>query len=140
MKKINLEKWDNGVEDGGHIRKKDKGIAKVVNIKKERCDVYIGRPSKWGNPFTIGRDGTREDVIEKYKQYILNNEKLFKNLPELKGKILGCFCKPLSCHGDILIELLEREIIAKRGGDEKRLSCQSGRLVVLDKLVKGEKR
>jgi hypothetical protein len=68
-------------------------------------DVYIGRPSKWGNAFVIGRDGSRKEVIEKYSLYINNNEQLKKDLPELKGKILGCWCAPEACHGDILAEL-----------------------------------
>ena len=47
----------------------DKEI-KVVHCKKEPYDIYIGRPSKWGNPFSIGKDGTREEVIEKYREWI----------------------------------------------------------------------
>lgn len=78
---------------------------KVVHCKKEKFDVYIGRPSKWGNPFVVGKDGTREEVIEKYRQYILKNSKLLLELHELKGKILGCWCSPNKCHGDVLIEL-----------------------------------
>jgi hypothetical protein len=77
----------------------------VVHCKKELYDVYIGRPSKWGNPFSISKDGTRREVIKKYKNYILNNKKLMNDLHELEGKILGCWCKPKACHGDILIEL-----------------------------------
>jgi hypothetical protein len=79
---------------------------KVVNLRKKKYDIYIGRGSKWGNPFVIGRDGGRDEVIEKYKQYILNKSELLKCLPELNGKILGCFCKPKACHGDILVELV----------------------------------
>lgn len=79
----------------------------VVNIKKEKCDIYIGRGSKWGNPFYIGKDGNRKKVIEKYKYYILNKPKLLNNLNELKNKKLGCYCKPLACHGDILKELID---------------------------------
>ena len=80
----------------------------VVNLRKKAYDVYIGRGSKWGNQFKIGPDGTREDVIEKYRKYILNKPELLKSLHELKGKTLGCYCKPLACHGDILVELAER--------------------------------
>ena len=78
----------------------------VVHCKRAPHDVYIGRPSKWGNPFTIGRDGTREEVIDKYRDYILQNFDLYDALPELRGKVLGCWCKPKPCHGDVLIELL----------------------------------
>lgn len=80
---------------------------KVVNKYKEPYDIYIGRGSKWGNPFEIGKDGTREEVIEKYRTYLLNKPELLKALPELRGKTLGCFCKPKPCHGDILVEILD---------------------------------
>lgn len=80
----------------------------VVHCKKEPYDVYIGRPSKWGNPFVIGRDGTREEVIEKYRHYILHNPRLLADLSELKGKVLGCWCAPKPCHGDVLVELASK--------------------------------
>lgn len=81
---------------------------KVVHCKKEKYDVYIGRPSKWGNPFVIGKDGTREQVIDKYEKYILMHDDLFNSLCELKGKVLGCWCKPEACHGDVLVRMIER--------------------------------
>lgn len=80
---------------------------KVVHCKKEKCDIYIGRPNKWGNPFSIGKDGTREEVIIKYEEWIRNNPELLKDLHELKGKTLGCWCSPKACHGDILIKLIK---------------------------------
>lgn len=80
---------------------------KVVNLRFEEYDVYIGRPSKWGNPFEIGKDGNRNEVIERYKKYIINNKELIMSLKELEGKRLGCFCSPLTCHGDVLVELIE---------------------------------
>ena len=55
---------------------------KVVHCKKAPFDVYIGRPSKWGNPFIIGKHGTREEVINKYEAYIMNNPKLFAALTQ----------------------------------------------------------
>lgn len=82
-------------------------MTKVVNVYKDDYTVYIGRPSKWGNPFEIGKDGSREEVLRKYKQYILKRPELLEMLPQLKNETLGCFCKPKPCHGDILIELLE---------------------------------
>jgi len=84
-------------------------MTKVVNLTKDFYNLYIGRGSKWGNPFIIGLDGTREDVIKKYRKYILNKPELLKSLPELKDKILGCYCKPLACHGDILVKLISGE-------------------------------
>jgi hypothetical protein len=81
---------------------------KVVHCKRAPFDIYIGRPSKWGNPFVIGRDGNREQVIEKYRAYILGNQTLLAAAKsELKGKVLGCWCAPQSCHGDVLAELAE---------------------------------
>lgn len=80
----------------------------VVHCKKEPYDVYIGRPSKWGNPFSIGRDGTREQVVEKYRRWLASNTVLQEQLHDLKGKTLGCWCAPNACHGDILMELANR--------------------------------
>jgi len=80
-------------------------MKKVVHCKKSEYDVYIGRPSKWGNPFEIGKDGTREEVVEKYRQWIKTQPDLLKDLPELKGKILACWCAPKLCHGDVLEEM-----------------------------------
>ncbi len=82
-------------------------MTKVVNMKYEPCDVYIGRPSKWGNPFNVGEDGSREEVIASYLEYILGNDELMDALPELRGKRLGCWCTPAPCHGDILVKLCE---------------------------------
>jgi hypothetical protein len=81
---------------------------RVVNLRKEPYDIYIGRPSKWGNPFLIGKDGTREEVIKKYKDWFMETD-LITEINELKGKRLGCYCKPLSCHGDFLVSLIELE-------------------------------
>ena len=82
-------------------------ITRVVNCKKDDFDVYIGRPGKWGNPFEIGRDGSREDVIRKYREWIMGKEELLADVKELKGKTLGCWCAPKACHGDVLAELAE---------------------------------
>lgn len=78
----------------------------VVHCKKDLFDVYIGRPSKWGNPFVIGRDGTREQVIQKFESYLKDSPHLIKDLSELEGKTLGCYCSPLPCHGDVLVKFL----------------------------------
>jgi hypothetical protein len=86
---------------------------KVVNINKDNYDLYIGRPSKWGNPFSIGKDGTRKEVIQKYREWIVSQENLLDSLSELEGKRLGCYCSPQACHGDVLIELLEGTITNK---------------------------
>lgn len=80
----------------------------VVHCKRAAHDVYIGRPSKWGNPFVIGKDGDRETVLRKYREWIRTQPDLLAALPELKGKTLGCWCKPRACHGDVLAELADR--------------------------------
>jgi Domain of unknown function (DUF4326) len=69
-------------------------------------DVFIGRPSKWGNPFVIGKDGDRAEVIAKYRAWIADQPHLLAALPELHGKRLACFCAPQACHGDVLAELV----------------------------------
>jgi len=62
--------------------------------------VYIGRGSPWGNPFVIGRDGTRAEVIAKYEAWLDTQPQLLARLPELNGRGLVCFCFPKSCHGE----------------------------------------
>jgi hypothetical protein len=75
----------------------------VLNKRNTSNGVYIGRPSKWGNPFVIGTDGTRGDVVRKFEEYLIGNPKLLEAAKlELRGKDLVCFCAPLACHGDVL--------------------------------------
>lgn len=89
---------------------------RVVHCQKAKYDVYIGRAnsscglpeSKWHNPFVIGPDGTRKEVIAMYKEYILLMPDLMNSLHELEGKTLGCWCCPQPCHGDVLIELVKK--------------------------------
>jgi hypothetical protein len=86
----------------------------VVNIKQEICDVYVGRGSIWGNKFshvptryTSIPVATREEAIERYRTWIVTQPHLMARLHELRGKILGCFCKPENCHGDVLASLAD---------------------------------
>ena len=81
----------------------------VVNCRFAQYDVYIGRPSRWGNPFIIGKDGDREEVIVKYEQWLKSQPQLVESLPELRKKRLGCFCAPKMCHGDVLARLANEE-------------------------------
>lgn len=83
---------------------------KVVNIVHSPYDVYIGRPSKWGNPFVIGVDGSRNECIAKFRRYITTDSELLSCIMELDGKILGCHCHPLPCHGDVLVDMVEQHI------------------------------
>jgi uncharacterized protein DUF4326 len=66
-----------------------------------------GSDGRWGNPFVVGKDGSREEVIAKHKAWLLSpeNKELMSQIHELKGKVLGCWCAPLPCHGDMLAEL-----------------------------------
>ena len=84
---------------------------RVVNIRKESCDVYIGRGSLFGNPYKISKYRTRTMVIDWYREWFYNQLKnpLFKaDVEKLRGaNTLGCYCKPLACHGDIIVEYLE---------------------------------
>ncbi len=74
------------------------------NPNTNSFDLYIGRGSKWSNPFVIGVDGDRTEVIEKFRNYLIHESKLLNSLYELEGKRLGCLCKPQTCHGDVLVE------------------------------------
>lgn len=80
-------------------------MSKVVHCKKEPYDVYIGRGGKWGNPFKIGVHGNREEVISMYEAHLLDCPEKLESLHELKGKVLGCWCAPKACHGDVLLRL-----------------------------------
>lgn len=89
--------------------------ATVVNIIREKFDAYVGRTglgftSPFGNPFKIGRDGSRQEVVEKYRAYFykrLANDKEFKEQVQmLRGQKLGCFCAPRACHADVIAEYL----------------------------------
>lgn len=94
---------------------------KVVHCKKEPYDIYIGRPSKWGNPFSHKNNTlasfkveTREEAITKYHEWILTQAQLLADLHELRGKILGCYCKPLACHGDVLLAMANENNSSER--------------------------
>lgn len=69
--------------------------------------VYIGRPSKWGNPFVIGKDGNRKEVLDKYEVYLRSNSELMASIHELEGKNLVCWCRPVACHGDVIIKVID---------------------------------
>lgn len=81
----------------------------VVHCKRDEHDVYIGRPSKWGNPFMIGKDGDRYQVVEMYADWIRQQPELLAAIKtELKGKRLGCWCAPKRpCHGEVLADLAD---------------------------------
>lgn len=87
---------------------------RVVNRRRDRFEVYVGRPSVWGNPFshlpgTLAqyRVATLPDAIAAYETWLLQQPALLARLPELRGKVLGCWCKPGPCHGDVLARLAD---------------------------------
>ncbi len=84
---------------------------RVLNKKTDEIPpdaIYVGRPSKWGNPYKVGRDGERAEVIALYRHYLLRSE---LDVNELRGKDLVCWCSPLSCHADVLLEEANRDAI-----------------------------
>jgi hypothetical protein len=88
-------------------------MPKVLNKYKSGLppnSVYIGRPSKWGNPFTIGKDGNRWQVIEKYRIWLDTQPGLKEQMKkELKGKDLVCFCVPRACHGNVILRIANED-------------------------------
>lgn len=105
------------------------GVKKVINVSvkyirpkyndihewmKKKNHVYIGRnvvyvgvsASKWANPFSVKTHGL-EKCLELYEEHVRSN--LYDDLKELNGKTLGCWCKPQSCHGDVLKRLLNEK-------------------------------
>lgn len=82
---------------------------RIVNLKHNpTCEyTYIGRGSPWGNPFVIGPDGSRDCVIAKYEKWIREQPELLARLPELKDKVLACWCAPLRCHASVLLKLMK---------------------------------
>lgn len=85
-------------------------MPKVLNKKTDEIPtgaIYVGRPTKWGNPFIVDRDGTREECIEMYMEWLLGRPHLINEFHELKGHDLVCWCAPEACHADILLRLAE---------------------------------
>lgn len=83
---------------------------KVINVRSNAPHQYIGRGTYFGNPFYIGRDGTRDEVILKYTRYIVKKPDLWEHIDGLieDGRDLGCHCAPLACHGDVLLRLIKK--------------------------------
>ena len=79
---------------------------RVVHKNKPH-DVYIGRPSKWGNPYPLRTESQRAAGIAQYRTWLVLQPHLMAELSELFGKRLGCFCAPRPCHGDVLAELAD---------------------------------
>lgn len=97
--------------------------------------VYLGRDyggfhdEGWGNPFHIGKDGNRKEVLLKYRTWIIHQPQLLARLPELKDKVLGCWCDPLSCHGIVLAELANMRIGFEPGDGSFTIILQNGEVI-----------
>lgn len=83
--------------------------ATVVNRRHGSAGgVYIGRPSIYGNPFIIGRDGNRDEVVARFRQWIWHQPELLRQVRrDLAGRVIECFCAPDACHGDVLAEIAD---------------------------------
>jgi hypothetical protein len=94
---------------------------RVVHCKRDPFDVYIGRPSPWGNPFSHlpksaarYRCASREEAIARYEAWLMAQPELVaKARRELRGKVLACWCSPKSCHGDVLARIANEAIDAE---------------------------
>jgi hypothetical protein len=94
---------------------------RVLNLRHHELGdaVYVGRAnprrglagSAFGNPYLVGRDGTREQVIELYRQWLLGQPALLDRLHELRGRRLACWCSPDPCHADVLAELVDADAL-----------------------------
>jgi len=87
-------------------------MPRVLNKRTDKIPpdaVYVGRPSKWGNPFKVSKDCSQEEAVAQYADWLdgmIFNERL--DLDELIGKDLVCWCAPLPCHADVLLELANK--------------------------------
>lgn len=93
------------------------GIKVVNRHHKVPFNIYIGRGSKWGNPFShrAGKGvlvvaDSREEAIEMYRQWIQTQPHLINSLHELDGLTLGCSCDPAPCHGHVLRDLRNMQL------------------------------
>jgi len=125
---------------------------RAVHCEREAFDIYCGRGSrklglprsKWANPFRIGRDGTREQVIAKHRQLVLSQPQLLAALQALRGQTLGCHCAPEPCHCDTLVELANAPqppaptpAISHKGQPHAHLGYRAGqerRLIVVQRI------
>jgi hypothetical protein len=90
---------------------------RVVHCKRDPHDVYIGRPGPWGNPFSHletsaarYRCQSRDEAVQKYEAWLLAQPELVaKARRELRGKVLGCWCAPKACHGDVLARVANEQ-------------------------------
>lgn len=108
--------WYGIANDLGNTTRK---LGRLVNCARTlHFDIYVGRAlcpktglfSIWGNPFKVNIDGTRDEVIAKFEEWITSHSELREKLPELRGKVLGCWCVPERCHGEVLLRLANQKV------------------------------
>lgn len=89
--------------------------ARVVHCRREPYDVYGGRPGPWGNPFVVGRDGTREEVIARHRAWFLAQPAMVAAARVIfRDAAIGCWCAPKPCHCDVYAE------VANEGAQQRR--------------------
>lgn len=96
------------VELGGTVvahMKKDEHLVNWAQLQNRYQ--RIDRRTSWGNPYALGKDGDRDLVCDSFAVYLEEHPTLLRRLPELRGKVLGCWCYPERCHGDELIRRLQ---------------------------------
>lgn len=141
-KQANLERIKKKIS---HVEVQPHNIVVRVNRSEDNFDIYIGRAninkyhklpeSKWHNPFKVNKDGTREQVIEKYHEYLLQNDDLLEALPELHNKVLGCWCKPDPCHGDILAKYADIVFEASQAAGRKLTADEIREILTLSEVT-----
>ncbi len=88
----------------------ERGLAVVANQRKGKDQallVRIDRKTVWGNPFIVGLHGDHNAVCDLYREYLQRQTDLMARLEGLRGKVLACWCYPLRCHRDELIQAME---------------------------------
>ena len=88
---------------------KPKVVRHTYNKKDNDKYCYIGRPSKFGNPLKMNNESEREKVVSQFREYAYSNQWILDNINMLTGKEIGCYCAPKACHGDVLVEIWEKE-------------------------------
>lgn len=105
----NLKEW---MDDDNNVYIGRAGVVFIQNDETNKKERFPKEQSIFANPYKVGKDGTREEVIAKYRDYMENKLDddcvLLQELFKLEGKNLGCWCHPEPCHGDVLLELIEK--------------------------------
>lgn len=132
---------------GNDNKKGEQPKTEVVNLHKEDYAVYIGRKGRghdgtFGNPFDL-RNFTREETIERYREYFMNRVKtdaIFREkVLELRGKKLGCFCKPRACHGDVIVDYLNSVSPTPKGANQNAIANRNEAKPTEEEIIESNK-